>query len=74
MFMMATPTDQGRQHPQRIDAHMARVIDIGIGYQATLGYPGAKAYLRENGIPQEIIDRVLSSPSARRSDSWGLQP
>lgn len=68
--MMATPTDQARMHPARTDARTARVIDIGIAYQATLGYPGAKAYLRENGVPEEIIERVLSSSAARRAAGW----
>lgn len=52
---------------RRSDDHLARVVDIGLAYLDRLGYPHAKAYLREQGVPADVISRVLSTTRVCRS-------
>lgn len=66
---MAQETQASPVQQRRTDTHLARVVDIGVGYLDRLGYPHAKAYLREQGVPPEVISRILSSgPGCRRAD------
>lgn len=58
---MAQETEASPVLQRRTDRHLARVVDIGLGYLDRLGYPHAKAYLREQGVPAEVISRILSS-------------
>ena len=52
---------------RRADTQLARIVDIGLSYKEVLGYPGAKAYLREHGVPAPVIERVLAQNSRCRS-------
>jgi hypothetical protein len=60
---MDQPTDKCRRN----DATLASLIDVALVYQETLGYPSAKVYLMEHGIPKDMIRRVLAMPGQRRS-------
>lgn len=52
---------------RRADASLARVIEVAMAYQEALGYPSAKVYLIEQGVPKEIIQRVLTTSGRRRA-------
>ncbi|MDQ1816311.1 hypothetical protein RBA41_23730 [Massilia sp. CCM 9210] len=52
---------------RRGDSSLARVIEVAIAYQEALGYPSAKVYLMEQGVPKEIIQRVLTTNGRRRA-------
>lgn len=58
---------------RRTDGHLARIVDIGLGYLDRLGYPHAKAYLREHGVPAEVISRVLASNRVCRNPVDGQE-
>jgi hypothetical protein len=64
---MTQETDSSSELRRRTNAHLARVVDIGLGYLDRLGYPHAKAYLREHGVPAENVNRVLSNAGACRN-------
>lgn len=55
-----------QQALRRRDTRMAERIDCAIALQALSGMPEALRYLRNCGVPPEVIDRVLSSSIARR--------
>lgn len=74
MWRMDQETDSTVQMQRRTNTHLARVVDIGLGYKSGLGYPHAKAYLREQGVPAEIIRRVLSSGGRYRSSENPSDP
>lgn len=57
---------QDQQSLRRRDSRMAARIDCAIALQALSGMPEALRYLRNCGVPPNVIDRVLSSTIARR--------
>jgi len=54
---------------RRIDHKCAFVVDQGISLDAEKGAVVAWTYLVKHGVSQEVIMRVLSTPSSRRPRS-----
>lgn len=54
---------------RRIDHKCASIVDQGISLDAEKGAVVAWAYLVKHGVSQEVIMRVLSTPSSRRPRS-----
>ncbi|HEY0064009.1 MAG TPA: hypothetical protein VGC21_17965 [Telluria sp.] len=54
---------------RRVDLSLATVVDVGVAYNQSVGYPTAKVYLIENGVRKDIIQRVLTVPDRRRGQS-----
>ncbi len=63
---------------RRVDRRMALLVDAAINAAASHGIAGATAELIDQGVPVELIFRVLCQPGARRrhalpsppADSW----
>ncbi len=51
---------------RRTNKQMARVIDIGLSYKSMCGPSRAQAYLCQHGVPDDIIQRVLSGTDSFR--------
>lgn len=50
----------------RRDHLMAQRVEVGIIFFEMLGEVDAATYLRQEGVPEEIIHRVLHIPHLRR--------
>ncbi|MFP5391550.1 MAG: hypothetical protein ACLGI6_08395 [Gammaproteobacteria bacterium] len=68
---MSSEPDSTIPQQRRANAHLSRVVDIGLSYKASLGYPRAKAYMCEQGVPVEIMRRVLSPGGRCRGSGDG---
>lgn len=51
---------------RRQDDRMAERVECGIALQALAGFEDASRYLRNCGVPTDVICRVLSTAIARR--------
>lgn len=56
---------------RRTDDHMACKVQCGISLQFIAGRDEAQRYLVNCGVPMEVIERVLSYPSIRRTSGAG---
>ncbi len=50
----------------RTDHLTAQKVEVALVFQQMLSTPEAQAYLEHNGVPPEVIDRVLFHPEMRR--------
>jgi hypothetical protein len=55
---------------QRTDFRTAAIVQHGLSLQAVAGIEAARRYLRQQSIPAELMERVLS-PGRRRIDMPG---
>ena len=46
---------------------MAQKVDVGIVFVDMLGMADGLAYLRDAGVPESVIERVLPHPGLRRA-------
>jgi hypothetical protein len=53
---------------------MSLLVDLGVTYARTRGEPAARSFFENNDIPEEIVERALSSPDHRRRTHWERCP
>lgn len=51
---------------RRRDLITRMLVDLGIHYESTLGSAQAELFLRQQGVPESVILRVLRFPQLRR--------
>ena len=52
---------------ERKEHLIAQKVEVALVFQQMLGTADAHAYLAGNGVAEEVIERVLYQPDARRS-------
>ncbi|NVE01169.1 hypothetical protein [Massilia sp. BJB1822] len=57
---------------QRLDGHMAQIVNAGLKIDIFQGCVTAWIHMRGGGVPREVILRVLSKDGPRRDD--GAEP
>lgn len=57
---------EDQEHVRRTDFRLASKVQCGIVIQVVSGNDEAIRYLETCGVPNEVIDRVLSRPACRR--------
>jgi len=55
------------KHSRRVDNRVAEKVECGIALMAISGRDSASKYLRNCGVPPDVIGRVLGSAIARRA-------
>lgn len=55
------------EQSRRVDNRVAEKVECGIALMAIRGKDEALRYLRNCGVPPDVIGRVLGSPIARRA-------
>lgn len=54
---------------ERCDLMLEKIVDRGIALDSRGGAVAAWVYLQQHGVSEEVIVRVLTNPSLRRSKS-----
>lgn len=64
--MQATTEAESHGIVQRRDVLTERAVDRGISLQYSVGTLCAMEYMRAEGVPRSVAQRVLSEPAQRR--------
>lgn len=56
-----------RRGDRRADPILATLVDVAIAYRDNLGCSVAQAFLRETGVPEALVQRVLDGSASTRA-------